>query len=304
MHRVKLTLAAGVVVLLISAPAAAAAPVSAERTAPQREVLEYWTPERMAEAGAPVLEQTATGPEVSIATHKKATRRAKRSSYTSKAVPSATATSSAYAPIGKIFGRIPGEGDFQCSGSVVQSPNQRVVLTAAHCLIARGQFADRLLFIPASRNGEEPLGRWVSDELFVPGGYPTTENPKLDYGAAVIALQEGRTVQSVAGFRKVRTSTRSRQTFRALGYPGNKARGQRLWGCRSKLQLELSLPGGHDPFGIGCDMTFGASGGPWIGSSGDIVSVTSLGVDGFKNFIFGPQLRAGAKRLLRDAGER
>lgn len=302
MHRVKLTLTAGVAVLLIAAPAAAD-PVVSERTVPQREVLEYWTPERMADAGAPVLEQAATGPEVSIAKKKDGPRKAKRSSYTSKAVPNA-ATSSAYAPIGKIFGRIPGQGDFQCSGSVVQSPNQRVVLTAAHCLIARGQFADRLLFIPASRNGEEPLGRWVSDELFVPGGYPSTENPKLDYGAAVIAPQEGQTVQSVAGFRKVRTSTKSRQTFRALGYPGNKARGQRLWGCRSKLQLELTLPGGHDPLGIGCDMTFGASGGPWIGSSGDIVSVTSLGVDGFKNFIFGPQLRAGAKRLLRDAGER
>ncbi len=302
MYRAQLTLTAGVAMLLIAVPAAAD-PVVSERAVPQREVRDYWTPERMAEAGRPMLEQTATGPKVSIAKKKTAPRKAKRSSYTSKAVPSA-ATSSAYAPIGKIFGHIPGEGDFQCSGTVVQSPNQRVVLTAAHCLIARGQFADRLLFIPASRDGEEPLGRWVSDELFVPGGYPSTENPKLDYGAAVIANQAAQTVQSVAGFRKVRTSSKARQTFRALGYPGNKARGQRLWGCRSKLQLELTLPGAHDPLGIGCDMTFGASGGPWIGSRGDVVSVTSLGADGFKDFIFGPQLRAGAKRLLREAGER
>ncbi|MEA2348365.1 MAG: hypothetical protein QOG62_2152 [Thermoleophilaceae bacterium] len=287
------------------APVALAADVAeSQRAESQRRVLDYWTPERIAEVA------TATGVSDGTAAttlkKKKTPKKAPRKSYVSQRVPDAT--SRPFIASGKIFGHTRGaaanEG-YECSGTVVQSANHSVVITAGHCLNFNGQFADKLIFIPGFRNGKQPYGQWVFDRLLVPGGYPPTASPAIDYGAATMAPQvdTDMAVEDAVGARKIRTDTKRRQTYRALGYPHNKGKGERLWSCRSKPLVEINGPDKYPPVGIGCDMSFGASGGGWIGDSGAVVSVTSIGIEGYKNYVFGPRLRTAAKKLLDQAGE-
>ena len=285
------------------APAAALGDVvESQRQEAQRKVLEYWTPKRMEAVVTATAIRDGAVATLASKKEKKTPKRAPRKSYVSKKVPDATEPP--YITNGRIFGRTPGQGGFECSGTVVRSSNHSVVLTAAHCLNNQGEFADRLIFVPGYRNGRAPYGQWVFDRLLVPGGYPLTASPGIDYGAAVMAPQVDGDVriEDAVGARKIRTGTKRRQTYRALGYPVNKARGERLWSCRSKSLVELNSVGKYPPVGIGCDMSFGASGGSWIGDSGAVVTVTSIGIEGYKDYIFGPRLRTPAKKLLADAG--
>jgi V8-like Glu-specific endopeptidase len=287
--------------------AAASELLSHEPAVGGSEALDYWTPERIAEAGPPPPAAPATGfaaglgAAAATATKKKEVRRrARKSSYVSGRVPDPR--DPPFISTGRLLGRIPGVGGFGCSGTVVSSPSRSLVLTAAHCLFSASRFADTLIFIPGFRNGQEPYGRWSTERITIPGGYPVTSDPRLDYGTALISPRGDLTIEDAVGGRKIRYKTKKRQTYRALGYPANKGDGKRLWSCRSKAQTELRFGKNDSPVGIGCNMTFGASGGPWIGNSGDVVSVTSVLVEGYKDYIFGPRLGSDAHRLVDEAG--
>jgi V8-like Glu-specific endopeptidase len=291
----------GVLLAALLAPAASAAEfATSERTGSARDALEYWTPERIERAGPPPAEAAAIAGSAVAAKKKKVRRKAPAKSYVSQRVPDPR--DPPFISTGRLLGRIPGVGGFGCSGTVVRSPGRSLVLTAAHCLFSAQRFADTLIFIPAYRNDQEPYGRWATASVIIPGGYPVTNDPRLDYGAAVLAPRAGVPVEDAVGGRKVRFDTKRRQTYRAMGYPANKGKGKRLWSCRSKALAELPVGSKDNPVGIGCNMTFGASGGPWIGNSGDVVSVTSVLVDGYKNYLFGPRLGSGARNLLDQAG--
>jgi hypothetical protein len=72
------------------------------------------------------------------------------------------------------------------------------------------------------------------------------------------------------------------QDHRALGYPGNIGGGQSLELCMSESFSPNSGWGGASVLNMGCSMTFGASGGPWIRSyrGGNWVNSVVSGHDG------------------------
>ena len=92
----------------------------------------------------------------------------------------------------------------------------------------------------------------------------------------------------------------------ALGFPAAKPfNGQRLWACGPHTLGRLSfIPGpGPIPAAMLCDMTAGASGGPWLArinlhGIGTLIADTSvLGHDSGRTVIAGPVLGGAARKL-------
>lgn len=208
---------------------------------------------------------------------------------------------------GKLVGKIPGVGVYSCSASVVHGKNRSTLFTAGHCVKdPGGPFATKLQFAPAYDNGDAPLGIWDATDAFVQKQWGLKGNNNYDYAAIVLARRQGQSVEDVAGSKGFATDINvKKQDYTAVGYPFNKGRTKRMWACDSPF-------GGFDPrpfrsgptaFGIGCDMTEGASGGGWTITGGYLASVTSFGYKGLENHLFGPQFDKKADHMRKAAGK-
>lgn len=161
--------------------------------------------------------------------------------------------------VGKLF--ISGGGT--CSASVI-SPNN-VIVTAAHCVYNRstGSFYPGWAFAPAYRNGVAPYGVWSGASASVLTNYITTGG--MRYDVAVIKLNtlliDGfqRPVSYLTGNLGRSWNIPYTTHVFAQGYPANLAGAQYLWTCVGE-----TFPLATDILGVGCNMTGGSSGGPWI----------------------------------------
>jgi V8-like Glu-specific endopeptidase len=196
----------------------------------------------------------------------------------------------------------------RCSGTAVDSPNESVVITAAHCLDGVGR-RDRLAFVPAYRYGQRPFGvfpvRWVDTTNEWRGVFSSAN---FDVGAMVVGRnQKDETLYDAVGGAEIAWNLKAKQTFDVHGYPGEEpfdGETQRL--CRGVPFL------GHDPSSFGfpgplnlandCDVTGGASGGGWMIRGGTTLnSVTSYGYFDSGSPVFGPYFGKEAARLYHRA---
>src|SRR5215213_9688305 len=170
---VAVTLAALAALLVASAAALAASRLHppAEATAssagePAR-IRSYWTPERM-RSTPPLLASGRSDPfaSASFAT-----------------VPDATVPP--YAVNGRIFVR-QGRSKGYCSGTAINSPTRRLVLTAGHCVNTgpRGRrgssaWSRYMEFVPAYTDGAAPFGAFVAlrPNVFAPKPWVKEGNP-------------------------------------------------------------------------------------------------------------------------------
>ena len=113
--------------VVLPSNAAAAEVLSHEPAVRGHEALDYWTPERIAEAGPPPAVAPVTGIAAGVGAaaatankKKKVRRRARKSSYESGRVPDPR--DPPFISSGRLLGRIPGVGGFGCSGTVVRRP--------------------------------------------------------------------------------------------------------------------------------------------------------------------------------------
>jgi hypothetical protein len=116
---------------------------------------------------------------------------------------------------------------------------------------------------------------------------------------AVVARNDGRTLQSVVGARGIGFDQSRDQTYNLYGYPKLAPfDGESEYRCRS-ADRGTDVPGGTGPNTIraACDMTGGASGGGWI-AQGILLSDTSYGYEG-SSFLYGPYLSQTAKKLYK-----
>jgi hypothetical protein len=196
-----------------------------------------------------------------------------------------------------------------CSGTSVQSPNESVVITAAHCLGGIGR-RSRSAFIPAYRYGQRPFGvfpiRWVGTTRQWRGVF---SGANFDVGALVLGRnQRGETLFDAVGGAEIAWNLKPKQTFDVHGYPGEDPfDGETQRHCREVPFL------GHDPTSFsfpgplnlsnGCDVTGGASGGGWMIRGGTTLnSVTSYGYFDSESPVFGPYFGKEAARLYHRAG--
>jgi len=260
----------------------------------KRDVEAYWTTERMQNARAVKTEQGG-GP-------------------TTTAKPTGTTSWSGYEVIapyttlpisthGKVFFS-DGTFNYVCSGTALSSDNESVVWTAGHCVNeGPGGYYSNWMFVPAYRDGAEPLGRWTATTLLTTSAWRNSGDFAYDLGAAIVHPNGGATLTDTAGGRQINTSLNPSATglrFVAYGYPAEgKFKGNRLRACDSPL---LGRDGNFTPntLMIGCDMNGGSSGGGWI-VGGAVVSVNSYGYGGLRNRMFGPQQETVAESLYTTA---
>ena len=305
------SLAAGVLVALAGvAPAAVAAPSGARAhdvAQSQAEILRYWTPKRMRNA-EPLDLPSSPGPASAPPPVPQGLpvlirgRPPAAGSVAARAVGTDFETSPAADTVfpqsvnGKIFFTKPSGTNASCSGTVVDSPYENLVLTAAHCVYdaeTRGGYVSNLVFIPGYRDRQRPFGTWTAEQLIAPAGWTKSNGHGTaranDIGVAVINPL-GSTLEAAVGARGIAFNQKV-TSWQIFGYPGHPNasedngfdhqvgdyNGLRLIGCNASSIGSL-YP--STIYAAPCYMKEGASGGGWVIAGTDYLnSVVSFGSD-------------------------
>lgn len=242
-----------------------------------RQVRRYWTLERM--AAAVPIEELVDGLTVSSDgdTQSRTSQRPVR-----VRVPRTA---------GKLFFTT-NQGDAVCSAASIRTRRRDQVITAGHCvhsgpdvgLLERPHFYRNFVFVPRYHHNRAPDGRWVGRNSWVFTGW--AENGASRYDQAIIAFKrrDGRKLVSRIGGNQVVWGKSPRQRgVRIWGWPaqapydGETAR--RCDGRTTRSDRYADL--GGDAVMHRCDLTGGASGGPWLlregrtRNTGKIWAVTS-----------------------------
>jgi hypothetical protein len=228
--------------------------------------------------------------------------------FKSGAVPAAYYAARPFRTNGKLFANFNGQL-YTCSATVVPSRSHQVILTAGHCIHdpKRGGFADAVAFVPGYFAGYSPNGGWIGTRVVTTGQWTKRRNEKYDYAAIKLAGPQGK-IGNVVGESGLALGVRRKKKLLALGYPSNLGGAQAMWSCFSgvKGRDPFLKGGGKDAIGIGCNMSFGASGGSWeLRRKGRwyVNSVTSYfyAVPRFRNILFGPVLGKKTKKVIKKA---
>ncbi|MFI6903713.1 trypsin-like serine peptidase [Nonomuraea sp. NPDC050394] len=316
--------------------------VAARTPADQRRVLGYWTPRRMAGAlpidllgivgknggllsGLSSESGVGTAPEVAGGTAKIVTRELPGRAAVpgpaggatprhQSARPQATTSGSRWVTgglVSKTTGRVfltVGGVDFVCSAGTVRSANRDVVVTAGHCVKdGAGEWADNWTFVPGyQEGGGQPYGAYTARRMFVAGPWSRSGDDSYDVGMVALNTSRGRHVADVVGTQEIAfNGGRGGQAY-GFGYPADPPYdGERLFYCAGRLR--------NDPYGqtrdqgLGCDMTAGSSGGPWLTrfdaatGKGTVTSVSSFKYSDDQGTMYGPYFGDSARALFTTA---
>ncbi len=241
----------------------------------------YWTPARMRSA-RPLGGAVRRNP-LALATF----------------APVVDATLPPFAVNGRIFVR-QGRNQGYCSGTAIDSPTRRLVLTAGHCVNSgprgrRGSTAwSRFIeFVPAYTAGTAPFGAFIArrPEVFAPKPWVKTGNPNYDVGAFLTAPNEAgvNVADAVGGGATIGLNLGRKEQFQTFGYPGKTTRLQR---CDSPAtgedRLTRRIPG-PPTISVRCHWLPGASGGGWLVAEGTMVDgLTSYGRNLDPSHTYGP----------------
>lgn len=218
-----------------------------------------------------------------------------------------------YRVSGKVF-FVQDGSNYVCSGTLVNSPNKSMVMTAGHCVHGGGPgegYHTNWTFVPAYKNNVRPYGTWAAQTLFTLTGWANNGDFSYDIGAAVLfprASDNAKAVNLLGGRGMQWNKTRD-QHFWSLGYPsGAPFNGQTLILCTaSKATDDTSAGAGPAAIGIGCDMTPGSSGGGWVVGIGQGNGYVN-GINSYKYTtsqplaMYTPYFGAGAQAIYNAAG--
>lgn len=180
-----------------------------------------------------------------------------------------------------------------CSASVI-SPNN-IIVTAAHCVYNTDTNAwyTGWAFYPAYRNGVVPFGGFAYSSATVLTAWQsaTSSSAGRRYDVALIKLKNnsaGRGVTYYTGYLGRSWNYGNVMNLTAFGYPSNLTYGT-LYTYQCHAETFYSST---DVIGMGCNMTYGSSGGPWIrvfypwtaGARNFVTSVVSGGNPSYPTF--------------------
>ena len=107
-------------------------------------------------------------------------------------------TSSGFPAVGPLY--FAGLASHTCTASVVKSPTQDLLITAAHCVYGTGI---GMRFVPGSVDGSAPYGSWTVTAAYVDPSWRTSHNPLRDVAFLRVAPQRIKgavhTVQQLTG---------------------------------------------------------------------------------------------------------
>jgi V8-like Glu-specific endopeptidase len=122
------------------------------------------------------------------------------------------------AAVGTLFTESDGKlGTHFCSGSVVDSPEGDLVLTAAHCL---QNSSGTVAFVPDYHDGETPYGIWRIAHVYTDAAWQSSQNPDDDFAFATVSdPAEGVPIEDITGAEQLGSATQTRSYVQVIGYP-------------------------------------------------------------------------------------
>jgi V8-like Glu-specific endopeptidase len=167
-------------------------------------------------------------------------------------------TATAALRVGALFER-DASGDHFCTASVVASPGEDLLITAAHCINGgKGSgYKTDIVFIPDYRDGATPYGIWTPQRLLVAPQWANSADPDFDVGFVVLQPNDGENIQQVLGASQLGFDSGYQHLVRVTGYPSSAGAPITCvnWTSRqSASQLRFDC-GGY---------TGGTSGSPWV----------------------------------------
>jgi hypothetical protein len=194
-----------------------------------------------------------------------------------------------------------------------------VVLTAGHCVTENtaNTFATNWMFIPEFDTtptytcGSATKGCWVADALYASTAFATAggfndQAVQNDWGFARVTTgtkNGGQLDGTVGSFGISYSGPSTNETVSAFGYPAaGKYHGNDLTYCRGPLGQDALT--GNTTWALGCDMTGGSSGGPWVTTTNyttyadaTLRSLNSYGYSGVRN-MYGPKFNSRTQAVF------
>ncbi|MES0361059.1 MAG: hypothetical protein ABUK20_09105, partial [Anaerolineales bacterium] len=161
--------------------------------------------------------------------------------------------------------------DYWCTAASIGND---AVWTAGHC-VHTGDGTDDgwskdVIFVPAyevdnSNNVKTPFGVWIANELWTKGSWFSSADLRYDMGGAVLNTISEKKISQVVGNLGFSYNLSSEQLWFNFGYPSyTPFDGKWQFICTGPFAYNDSSLNEPYPVGMGCDMTRGSSGGPWI----------------------------------------
>jgi V8-like Glu-specific endopeptidase len=214
------------------------------------------------------------------------------------------------AAVGKVFFTL-GATDYTCSGTLVRSRRGYVVLTAAHCVTnGRGQWAVGWTFVPGYSGGTEPYGQYTARRFFVsprwtgPAAGERYDVAFVRVAPAALYGPRARRPRAPAGlpirFAASQTAPLATPAY-VFGYPALRPYSGLYANYCAGLAVSSAVRPGSAR--IGCAMTAGDSGGPWLAGfspqtgAGTITAVTAYKLSGDLRTLYGTVLGPTAHGL-------
>ncbi len=110
-----------------------------------------------------------------------------------------------------------------CTASVVASPGEDLLITAAHCISdgdGSGYNSD-IVFIPGYHDGATPYGIWTPQRLLVAPQWADSADPDFDVGFIVLQPHDGQNIQQLLGGNQLGYDTGYQYLVRVTGYPSS-----------------------------------------------------------------------------------
>lgn len=109
-------------------------------------------------------------------------------------------------------------GSHFCTASVVNSPGQNLLITAAHCMAGRSLSpATGVIFAPGYHDGKFPHGTWIVTAVYVDPAWVQDQNPNDDV-AFLVAGRPGTHIQRHTGAETLMIDEPP-QIVEVIGYP-------------------------------------------------------------------------------------
>jgi V8-like Glu-specific endopeptidase len=173
-----------------------------------------------------------------------------------------------YCTIGKLFFTQGGRNYVGSAAAI----GKNGIWTAGHCVhVGNGQpsgWSTNVVFVPGYKDGAAPFGQFTARQLFCRTSWYQKGNPGglfEDMGGAILNPLNGRMLSQVVGWLGFAWNFPRNQVWTSLGYPAAPPfTGQRMFQDTAPYANDGAVPGSPAPEGIGCSMTGGCSGGPWV----------------------------------------
>jgi len=200
-----------------------------------------------------------------------------------------------FVTIGKLFFTQAGS-DYVCSAASIGG---YAIWTAGHCVYKSG-WSYNIAFVPSYKDGKGKA--WNGSHSWTFTQWMSYGNHNYDMGGVILYPQGKKMVSQKVGYLGFAWNGDPEQHWWLVGYPQDYPfNGQRMFTCNASLsRIDYNANPGPDTIGAGCDMTGGASGGPWIyrfGTGNYLNGNNSYKYVGYDQEIFSPYFGDDAHSL-------